>query len=147
MGHIDLSSPCVPVSKGRYHRTRDDRFRHLGVENDMGNLQKAKISQCHLCPNCEYPKLCGNIDHIYVGTQKENCFDIAPEVRRQKGLNSAQFLPHSREQQSRAGTAGSKVLNSQVWECLVTGEQLSPGPLSCFQKKRGIDTKLRKRVK
>ena len=42
---------------------------------------------------------------------------------------------------------GAKKLNSQIWECLVTGEQLPPGPLSCFQKKRGIDTKLRKRIK
>lgn len=41
---------------------------------------------------------------------------------------------------------GCKNTNSQKWQCLVTGEISTPGPLTCFQKKRGIDTKLRKRI-
>jgi hypothetical protein len=44
------------------------------------------------------------------------------------------------------GKVGMKTTNSQRWECLVTGEIKPPGPLSLYQKARGIDTKLRKRV-
>ena len=45
------------------------------------------------------------------------------------------------------GKTGSKKTNSQRWECLVTGYQSSPGPLTRYQQKRGIDTKLRKQIK
>lgn len=48
---------------------------------------------------------------------------------------------------SKAGKIGSKNTNSQKWKCLVTGETLPPGPLTCYQKKRGIDTNLRVRIK
>jgi len=40
----------------------------------------------------------------------------------------------------------AKVTNSQKWECLVTGKVLPPGPLSHWQKNRGIDTSLRRKV-
>jgi len=38
------------------------------------------------------------------------------------------------------------VTNSQKWECLVTGKVLPPGPLSHWQKNRGIDTSQRRKV-
>jgi hypothetical protein len=40
-------------------------------------------------------------------------------------------------------SANSKITNSQRWQCSVTGHISSPGPLSRYQKARGIDTKLR----
>jgi hypothetical protein len=39
-----------------------------------------------------------------------------------------------------------KTTNSQVWECLVSGERSNPGNLTKIQKSLGIDTTLRKRV-
>jgi hypothetical protein len=49
--------------------------------------------------------------------------------------------------QSKGGKNGQKVTNSQQWKCLVTGHVSSPGPLSRYQKSRGIDTNQRIRVK
>ncbi len=40
----------------------------------------------------------------------------------------------------------AKVTNSQKWECLVTGKITTSGALSNYQKHRGIDVTLRKRV-
>jgi hypothetical protein len=37
------------------------------------------------------------------------------------------------------GKTGSANTNSQVWECTVTGFRSKPGPLSRYQKARGID--------
>jgi len=48
----------------------------------------------------------------------------------------------SADVRSKAG----KSTSIQLWECLETGKQLPPGPLSRYQNKRGIDTKLRKRI-
>ncbi|MCP4778987.1 MAG: hypothetical protein GY880_32635 [Planctomycetaceae bacterium] len=42
---------------------------------------------------------------------------------------------------------GAKTTNSQKWKCPVTGYISGPGPLSCYQRARGIDTSLRERVK
>ncbi len=42
---------------------------------------------------------------------------------------------------------GGKISSSQKWRCLVTGHISNPGPLSRYQKARGIDTSLRERVK
>jgi hypothetical protein len=49
----------------------------------------------------------------------------------------------SREDKSRGG----KISSSQKWRCLVTGYISGPGPLTLYQRARGIDTSLRKRVK
>lgn len=39
-----------------------------------------------------------------------------------------------------------KVTGAQKWMCLVTGKVLPPGPLTIWQRNRGIDTTLRKRI-
>ena len=44
------------------------------------------------------------------------------------------------------GKIGQKVTNSQQWRCLITGYISTPGPLSGYQKARGIDTSLREKV-
>jgi len=41
---------------------------------------------------------------------------------------------------------GAKTTNSQKWRCLITGYISTPGPLSRYQKTRGIDTSLREKV-
>ena len=44
-------------------------------------------------------------------------------------------------------SAGAKKTSAQQWQCLVTGHISSPGPLARYQKKRGIDTKRRVKIK
>ena len=142
--HIDLSTPCVPLSGGTYHRRKQQRFDSLEVVNDLGNLQQAKVHECHLCPNCAAPKFCGNPLHIYIGSATENVYDISPELRVRP--QCIQYLPHSIEQSSKAGKIGSVTTNSQKWQCLVTGKITTSGPLTCWQKARGIDLNLRKQL-
>lgn len=51
----------------------------------------------------------------------------------------------TKEEKGAAGKKGSKNTNSQKWMCLETGFISTPGPLSHYQKSRGIDTS--KRIK
>ena len=44
------------------------------------------------------------------------------------------------------GKKGSNKTNSQKWMCIETGFVSTPGPLSIYQKNRGIDTSKRKRL-
>jgi len=53
---------------------------------------------------------------------------------------------HWKRLQSAAGKIGGKTTSSQKWQCLVTGFISTPGPLTCYQNKRGIDPSLRKRL-
>ena len=48
--------------------------------------------------------------------------------------------------QSNAGKVGSKITNSQRWRCTVTGHITTSGPLTCYQKARGIDPCNREKV-
>ena len=41
---------------------------------------------------------------------------------------------------------GSKAVNAQKWQCLVTGYVSTPAGLSHYQKARGIDKSERKRI-
>jgi len=60
----------------------------------------------------------------------------------------------SKEELSAAGKKGGamsgkknvKKLNSQVWECTITGHRSNPGGLSRYQNKRGIDTSNRIKI-
>ena len=45
----------------------------------------------------------------------------------------------SKDEKSDAGKKGSKITNSQKWKCSVTGYISTTGPLSLYQRKRGID--------
>ena len=50
------------------------------------------------------------------------------------------------EYNSKAGKVGGKVTAAQRWQCLVTGHICSAGPLTLWQKHRGIDLTLRVRL-
>lgn len=52
----------------------------------------------------------------------------------------------SKEELSKRSKKAAKITNSQVWECTITRYRSGPVPLSCYQKKRGIDTKNRIRI-
>jgi hypothetical protein len=51
----------------------------------------------------------------------------------------------TKEEKSDAGKNGSKTTNSQKWMCVETGFISTPGPLTHYQKSKGIDTS--KRIK
>ena len=65
--------------------------------------------------------------------------------QRKAGRNGGRTNVESGHLQS-ISSKGGKITNSQKWRCLVTGYISSPGPLSCYQRARGIDTSLRERV-
>lgn len=98
-------------------------------------------------------------------TQKENktgFYSIIPEDRIKNGKKGGLIIGpktgqdnvrykrgycgRSPEQMSIDGRKGSMVTNYQKWECLVTGFISNPGNLTKYQKKRNIDTKLRRRI-
>jgi hypothetical protein len=53
----------------------------------------------------------------------------------------------TKEEMSEHGKKAVKITNSQVWECTVTGYRTTSGPLTKYQKARGIDTSNRIRIK
>jgi len=63
---------------------------------------------------------------------KTGCFSLTPEKRS--------------EVSKKGGKKGGKTTGTQKWMCLETGYITTPGPLSRYQKKRGIDTSKRVRV-
>jgi hypothetical protein len=87
---------------------------------------------------------------------KKNCemkigiYSLTPEQRREnaiKGYKKAKELgvgiyALTSQQKSEAG----KKSNEQKWMCLETGYITTSGPLSRYQKSRGIDTSKRKRI-
>lgn len=102
---------------------------------------------------------------IAVENQKENktgFYSISPEDRIKNGRKGGLIIGkktgqdnvkykrgycgRSPEQMSIDGKKGSMVTNYQKWECLITGFVANPGNLTKYQKKRNIDTKLRRRI-
>ena len=51
-----------------------------------------------------------------------------------------------KESRRKSGEENSKIVNSQKWECTVTGYISTAGGLSAYQRSRGIDTSNRRRV-
>jgi hypothetical protein len=58
-------------------------------------------------------------------------------VEKKVGLHDPKYKEQFRQQSVENGAKTS----AQVWECLVTGHQGPPGPLSLYQKARGINHK------
>ena len=56
------------------------------------------------------------------------------------------YCGRSKEQMSIDAKKGCAITNYQRWKCLVTGFVANPGNLTRYQKKRNIDTKLRKKL-
>jgi hypothetical protein len=81
---------------------------------------------------------------------KIGIYSLTPEQRREnaiKGYKKAKELgvgiyALTSQQKSEAG----KKSNEQKWMCLETGYITTSGPLSRYQKSRGIDTSKRKRI-
>ena len=88
---------------------------------------------------------------------KENgtgIFSLTPEQRselgRKNGLktkeNGTGVFSLTSKQKSEIGKQSAKKTNSQRWECLETGHISNSGPLTNYQKARGIDTSKRRRI-
>jgi hypothetical protein len=56
------------------------------------------------------------------------------------------YFSQSKKELGEAGKLGSKVTNSQKWMCTETGYITTSGPLTAYQRKRGIDTTKRTRI-
>ncbi len=62
------------------------------------------------------------------------------------GISKEQKSENSRKGGKIGGKLSSKIMNSQKWLCLETGYITTSGPLTLYQKARGIDTSKRKRI-
>ena len=74
---------------------------------------------------------------------------LSPEMRRLVSSKGGQA--HSAEHLSEIGKKGGSMgrhhlKGQQKWRCLITGKVLGPGPLTLYQRARGIDTGARERV-
>lgn len=85
---------------------------------------------------------------------KTACFSITPEKRKETIEKSHQTNKRNKtgiyaitnEERKENGRKASKKTNSQKWECLETGYITTSGPLTSYQKARGIDTSKRKKI-
>ena len=62
------------------------------------------------------------------------------------GIPKKQRSENSRRGGKIGGKLGSKIMNSQKWMCMETGYITTSGPLTKYQRKRGIDTSKRVRI-
>jgi general stress protein YciG len=82
------------------------------------------------------------------------CFKFTPEERREIGRksglqayeNKTGIHKRTKEEMSEQGKKNAKLVNAQKWQCTKTGFVSTAGPLSCYQKARGIDTSNRIRL-
>jgi ribosome recycling factor len=78
---------------------------------------------------------------------KTGCFGITKEKRKEAikkshetaKKNKSGIYGLTKEKKTEIGKKAAKTLNSQKWMCLETGFITSSGPLTCYQKARGID--------
>ena len=57
------------------------------------------------------------------------------------------FFTLTEEEKIKACRKGGKASGSQIWECTITKHKSTPGPLTRYQRKRGIDPSNRRRIK
>lgn len=159
--HINLSTPCVLIEcvsvPTRKRKGKKALLELLGLNDDVKNWTSSKIHCAHLCEHHSLNGWCANPEHIYLSTALENHHDKSVEIRKsaaetagraaaekKKGVHDPQNRRRVREGNSKGGLTGaggrvgSKTTNSKKRKCLVTGFVSTPGPLSRYQKSRGI---------
>jgi hypothetical protein len=62
------------------------------------------------------------------------------------GRSREQKIEDAKKGAREGGRKGGKISSSQKWQCTITGYITGAGPLSCYQKARGIDTSKRIRI-
>jgi len=85
---------------------------------------------------------------------KTACFSISPEKRKEAKRKSEETQKKNKtgiysitmEQRVENSKKSVQKMNSQKWMCLETGYITTSGPLTAYQRKRGIDTSKRIRI-
>jgi general stress protein YciG len=77
---------------------------------------------------------------------KEQRSEIGKRAGQKHKENGTGIFSMTREQRVENGKKAGKIVNAQRWQCTVTGHVSTPGPLSLYQKARGIDTSNRIRL-
>ena len=137
VAHCDLNSPCCFSEKrGRGHQARNAIFTYHNINNDVGDLKKARIGTNHLCENDSNNGECCNPLHLYIGTKSENSFDMSEEKRGAGGRackGISKHIPRSTH------VAGAKKTSSLRYRSKIDGFVSSPGPLaSRIRKQLGL---------
>jgi hypothetical protein len=87
---------------------------------------------------------------IILYEQKIGIHSLSKEQKSEHGQKTKElglgFFGLTKEQMTENGKKGSKVTNSQQWQCTETGHISNSGALSRYQKARAIDTSKRVRV-
>ena len=82
--------------------------------------------------------------------QKLGIHALTTEERRKLGKQKYErgtgIHGRTKEEMSEHSRKTVKITNAQVWECTITGYRSTPGPLTKYQKARGIDTSNRIRI-
>jgi len=121
---------------------------------DVGNnphfANQAKQTSIGFCyfPSKEWASENGKKNYsvgIGLFTKEQRSFVGKKSAETNKNQNKAVY-GLTREQKSQAGKLGSKTINSQKWMCIETGFISTFGPLTRYQRKRGIDTSKRQRI-
>jgi hypothetical protein len=103
-------------------------------------------------------KIGGKIGGKFTKENKVGIFRLTTEEMKENGKKGGKisgkmnkelkrgYFSQSKKELGEAGKLGSKVTNSQKWMCTETGYITTSGPLTAYQRKRGIDTTKRTRI-
>jgi len=124
-------------------KCRDLKLGFFSMSEEERHLQRSKAG-----------KISGKIMYdnkkgIFSRSKEQMTIDGRKSAEKQKelgiGLYGLTFEQRSKIGK-KYGKQNAKKLNSQKWRCTVTGKISTYGPLTLYQKKRGIDTSKRIRV-
>ena len=154
--HIDLTDPCTCWTGNQSWGMKKMRRELLNYFNLCADMKGYGAPCCHLCKNhSKSGTVCINPLHMYIGTAKENIYDI-PETTRKQAAATARAAVGERgdgmgaltyAEQKENGRIGGVLSAQQRWRCTQTGFICkTAGGLSMYQKARGIDTNKRERI-
>ncbi len=125
---IENGKKCKELCVGIHAMTKEERIR-IAKENE-----KNKIGIFALTPEqrSENAKLSGKISGRICFEKKHGLFGMSDEEKRNAAI--------------KGGIITASKLNKQKWMCLETEYVSTPGPLTRYQKARGIDTSKRIRI-
>lgn len=135
-GGIAQSKTNKEMGIGFYKMTKQERFeasRKGGITN--GNKMKELKKGIFSLDETQMKDICskgGKIGSLLNKKNKVGIFSLTSEQLSENG--------------KKGGTKASKKTNKQKWMCLQTGFITTSGPLTNYQKVRGIDTTLRKKI-
>jgi len=135
-GGITQSKNNKERGVGFYRMTKKERFdasRKGGITN--GNKMKELKKGIFSLDETQMKDICskgGKIGSLLNKKNKVGIFSLTSDQLSENG--------------KKGGTKASKKTNKQKWMCLQTGFITTSGPLTNYQRVRGIDTTLRKKI-